>query len=143
GSTDLAHLESDVKVGAAWVAVCAALWLAACAELGPPTPTVRAQQPTATDVPAVVAVDTPAPTPTPTVDELAVALANPPPARDVADLARRFRIGPGTPTPLGLPAATPAAVGDAQDFWVADSVGRRYFRARARLTIKTDHVDFY
>jgi hypothetical protein len=74
--------------------------------------------------------------------ELALALANPPPKRDLLDLARRFKVKPGTPTVVPTP-APPQAVGDSRDFWVADSARKRYFKVRAKLAQRSDHVDFY
>ena len=69
-------------------------------------------------------------------------LANPPPKRDVADLARRYRVQPGTPTPGAVATSTPAAIGSTADFWVADGVRQRYFQAKAKLLLHSPHVDF-
>ncbi|HEY3110380.1 MAG TPA: hypothetical protein VGL23_16595, partial [Chloroflexota bacterium] len=75
-------------------------------------------------------------------EELARALASPPPKRDVLDLARRFKVRPGTPTPIPT-AGPPAQIGDRREFWVADSANKRYFKVTARLLQRSDHVDFY
>ena len=162
-----------MRLRTALAASVASLALAGCAVLAPPTPTATpaspsagvprtaaataagppapAATPIAASTPAGVAPEPVAPVtpaaPTPTIDspegELARVLANPPPKRDVVDLARRFRVKPGTPTPMATPAAPPPPIGDVREFWVADSLRHRYFRARARLLARSEHADFY
>lgn len=63
-----------------------------------------------------------------------------PPARDLADLARRMgRIQPGAD--LTPPAQAPArAVGDRAEFWVNDSHTNTYRRASATLKVVTPHL---
>lgn len=82
-------------------------------------------------------------TPDAAAEELARALANPPPKRDVTDLARRYRLQPGTPTSVGIQTPTPAPLGATADFWVAEGANHRYYRTRAQLLARGKHVEFW
>lgn len=73
--------------------------------------------------------------------ELARIMAVTPPRRDLVDLARRYKVRPGTPTP-DVPAVE-AVIGHERQFWVADSANKRYFQVKARLQRQSEHVDFY
>ena len=120
--------------------VVAASAVATATSFAPATATAR-PEPTAT---ARLEPTATAPPPaTPTVmsaeAELARALANPPPSRDVVDLWRRYR-GKGAPVPtVGPPRDN--KVGDVETFWISDSARRRYFQARARLVQRSAHFD--
>lgn len=120
--------------------------LPAATILAPPVTTAPAvtvpAPPSATPVPPSAPSSTPvAPVDKP-AEELARALANPPPKRDVADLARRYRVQAGTPT-VAATTPTPAPIGATADFWVADGVRQRYFQVKAKLTLRSEHVDFW
>jgi immune inhibitor A len=115
------------------------------------SPTRRPEAATATPASAATATARPEPTasPRPAVAappavssaeaELAKALANPPPARDLVDLWRRYK-GKGAAVPTVAP-TKPSEVGDVETFWIADSARRRYFQARARLAQRSAHFD--
>ena len=49
------------------------------------------------------------------------ALANPPPKRDLVDLARRFKVRPGTPIRRVATAAPAVRIGESRQFWVCST----------------------
>lgn len=66
-----------------------------------------------------------------------------PPARDEADLIRRFKYPCGTPTFSSVPLYRDEAIGEARTFWVLDEPTHRYFQVQATLQHASEHLLFY
>jgi immune inhibitor A len=63
-----------------------------------------------------------------------------PPARDEADLVRRFKSACGTPTAPAVPLYVEGDVGQAQTFWVLDQVSHTFLQVPATLRHATPHL---
>ena len=65
------------------------------------------------------------------------------PARNEADLVRRFKSACGAPAAQAVPLTREAQLGETQQFWVLDEPNRRYFQVPATLRHASPHLLFY
>ncbi|MGH2352328.1 MAG: hypothetical protein ACRDI2_02645 [Chloroflexota bacterium] len=66
-----------------------------------------------------------------------------PPARDEADLVRRFKYACGTPAADNVSLYREETVGKSRPFWVLDEPNRRFFQVQATLRHASPHLLFY
>ena len=66
-----------------------------------------------------------------------------PPARDEADLVRRYKNACGTPAAPAVALTRDAEVGASEPFWVLDQVSHRFLQVQATLRHASPHLLFY
>jgi immune inhibitor A len=66
-----------------------------------------------------------------------------PPARDEADLARRFKNTCAAPAAAPVSLSRAEAEGASRPFWVLDEPNRRFFQVQATLRYASEHLLFY
>jgi hypothetical protein len=66
-----------------------------------------------------------------------------PPARDEADLVRRYKYACGTPAAPAVALSREAEVGSTEPFWVLDQVSHRFLQVRATLRHASPHLLLY